>query len=85
MPGDAPVTFSLEDMAAIIEDLTSIADELNRGGDAVNAYLLDLVTNRILERSFGGDEGPQLVRLEPSPDPQRTGHNRRTFVVCGDG
>ena len=45
-------------MASIVEDLMRIADELNRGGDEVNAYLLDLVTNRLLERSFGGDEGP---------------------------
>jgi hypothetical protein len=58
VPGDGPVRFSLEEMAAIIEDLMRIADELNRGGDEVNAYLLDLVTNRLLERSFGGDEGP---------------------------
>ncbi len=35
-----------------------IADELNRGGDEVNAYLLDLVTHRLLEPSFGGDGGP---------------------------
>lgn len=58
--GDAntgPVRFSLEEMAAIIEDLMRIADELSRNGDEVNAYLLDLVTNRLLDRSFGGDGG----------------------------
>jgi hypothetical protein len=48
----------LEEMAAIIEDLMRIADELNRSGDEVNPYLLDLVTNRLLDRSFGGDGGP---------------------------
>jgi hypothetical protein len=26
-----------------------------KSGDEVNAYLLDLVTNRLLDRSFGGD------------------------------
>ena len=61
-PGDGgatggPIRFSLEEMAAIIEDLMRIADELNRSGDEVNAYLLDLVTNRLLDRSFGGDGG----------------------------
>lgn len=55
---DGPIRFSLDEMAAIIEDLMRIADELNRSGDEVNAYLLDLVTNRLLDRSFGGEAGP---------------------------
>lgn len=54
---DGRVRFSLEEMATIIEDLMRIADDLNRSGDEVNAYLLDLVTNRLLDRSFGGDGG----------------------------
>jgi hypothetical protein len=54
---DGSIKFSLEEMAAIIEDLMRIADELNRSGDEVNAYLLDLVTNRLLDRSFGSDGG----------------------------
>ena len=47
-------------MATIIEDLVRIADEPNRSGDEVNGYLLDLVTNRLLDRSFGGDAGSDL-------------------------
>ena len=62
MPADVPIRFSLEEMATIIEDLMRIADELNRGGDEVNGYLLDLVTNRFLDRSFGGDVGPDPSR-----------------------
>jgi hypothetical protein len=58
VPTDGPIRFSLEEMAAIIEDLMRIADELNRSGDEVNGYLLDLVTNRLLDRSFGTDAGP---------------------------
>lgn len=32
-----------------------IADELKTSGDEVNAYLLDLLVNRLLDRAFGGD------------------------------
>jgi hypothetical protein len=32
-----------------------IADDLRLGGDEVNAYLIDLVVNRLLDRAFGGD------------------------------
>lgn len=56
MPGgDGPVHFSLEEMAALVEDLMRIADELHVAGDEVNAFLLDSVVNRLLNRAFGGD------------------------------
>jgi hypothetical protein len=42
-------------MAVIVEDLMRIADDLKSSGDEVNAYLLDLVVNRLLDRTFGGD------------------------------
>jgi hypothetical protein len=42
-------------MASIIEDVMRISDELKRSGDEVNAYLLDLVVNRLLDRAFGGE------------------------------
>jgi len=42
-------------MAVIVEDLMRIADDLKSSGDEVNAYLLDLVVNRLLDRAFGGD------------------------------
>jgi len=32
-----------------------IADDLIAGGDEVNAFLLDQVVNRLLDRAFGGD------------------------------
>lgn len=55
MPGGGGhVAFSLEEMAAIIEDLMRIADDL-AGGDEVNAFLLDTVANRLLDRAFGGE------------------------------
>lgn len=53
--GGGPVSFSLEEMAAVIEDLMRIADDLSAGGDEVNAFLLDQVVNRLLDRAFGGD------------------------------
>ncbi|MGD0944697.1 MAG: hypothetical protein ABR972_10560 [Acidimicrobiales bacterium] len=42
-------------MAVIVEDLMRIADDLKSSGDEVNAYLLDPVVNRLLDRAFGGD------------------------------
>ncbi len=30
------------------------ADDLKSSGNEVNAYLLDLVVNRLLDRAFGG-------------------------------
>jgi hypothetical protein len=43
-------------MAAIIEDLMRIADDLLAGGDEVNAFLLDTVVNQLLGRAFGGEQ-----------------------------
>lgn len=53
-PG-GPVTFTLEEMSALIEDLMRIADDLLAGGDELNAFLLDTFVNRLLGRSFGGE------------------------------
>ena len=53
--GEGPVRFTLDEMAVIVEDLMRIADDLKSSSDEVNAYLLDLVVNRLLDRSFGGD------------------------------
>ena len=50
-----PINLSLEEVAALIEDLMRIADDLLAGGDEVNAFLLDTVVNRLLDRAFGGD------------------------------
>jgi hypothetical protein len=58
MPGEGPdgsVVFTLEEMTLIIEDLLRIADDLIAGGDEVNAFLVDQVANRLLDRAFGGD------------------------------
>jgi hypothetical protein len=54
-PGEGPVRFTLDEIAVIVEDLMRIADDLKSSGDEVNAYLLDLVVNRLLDRAFGGD------------------------------
>ena len=54
-PSEGPVRFTLDEMAVIVEDLMRIADDLKSSGDEVNAYLLDLVVNRLLDRAFGGD------------------------------
>jgi hypothetical protein len=54
-PGEGPIRFTLEEMAIIVEDLMRIADELKSSGDEVNAYLLDLVVNRLLDWAFGSD------------------------------
>jgi hypothetical protein len=35
-----------------------IVDDLLAGGDEVNAFLLDMVINQLLDRAFGGDLGP---------------------------
>lgn len=53
--GEGPVRFTLDEMAVIVEDLMRIADDLKSSSDEVNAYLLDLVVNRLLDRAFGGD------------------------------
>ena len=52
---DGSVVFALEEMILIIEDLMRIADDLVAGGDEVNAFLVDQVVNRLLDRAFGGD------------------------------
>lgn len=52
---ERPVAFTVEEMVAVIEDLMQIADDLNGGGDEVNAFLVDQVVNRLLERAFGGE------------------------------
>ncbi len=54
-PGEGPVRFTLDEIAVIVEDLMRIADDLKSSGNEVNAYLLDLVVNRLLDRAFGGD------------------------------
>lgn len=55
---DGPIRFTLDEIAAIIEDLMRIVDDLLAGGDEVNAFLLDMVINQLLDRAFGGDIGP---------------------------
>jgi hypothetical protein len=52
---DGPVRFTLDETIAIVEDLVRIADGLRHDDREVDAYLIDLVVNRILERAFGGD------------------------------
>lgn len=53
MPPDGPIGFSLEELLAIIEDLMRVADDLRQYGDEVNAFLVDQVVNRLLDRAFG--------------------------------
>jgi hypothetical protein len=48
--------FTLQEMTVVIEDLLRIADDLLAGGDEVNAFLVDQVANRLLDRAFGGDQ-----------------------------
>jgi hypothetical protein len=48
------VHFTLEEVVSVAEDLVRIADGL-RDGREVDAYLIDLVVNRLLDRAFGGD------------------------------
>jgi len=55
-PDGGPVRFTLDEMASIIEDVMRVADELRRSRDEVNAYLLDLAVDRLLDRAFGGDD-----------------------------
>lgn len=53
---EGPVRFTLDEIADVVEDLMRIADELRRSDHEVNAYLLDLVVNRLLDRAFGGGD-----------------------------
>jgi hypothetical protein len=55
--GEGPVRFTHCEMAAIIEDLMRVADDLLAGGDDVNAFLVDMVVNQLLDRAFGGGDG----------------------------
>lgn len=48
MRNDGGIRFSLDELAAAVEDLMRVGDELNPSGDEVNAHLLDLVVNRLL-------------------------------------
>ena len=50
---ERPVAFSIEEITALIEDLMRIADELYGADDEVNAFLVDQVVNRLLDRAFG--------------------------------
>jgi hypothetical protein len=52
---ERPVSFELNEISAIIEDLMRVADDLIAGGDEVNAFLVDQVVNRLLDRAFGGE------------------------------
>ena len=53
---EGAVSFTLDEIAAIVEDLMRIAGDLVAGGDEVNAFLLDTVVNRLLDRAFGGED-----------------------------
>ena len=44
------VSFTLDEIAAVIEDLMRIADDLLAAGDEVNAFLLDQVVNNLLTK-----------------------------------
>lgn len=48
-----PVVFTLAEITVIIEDLMRVADDLFGAGDEVNAFLIDQVANRLLDRAFG--------------------------------
>ena len=50
-----PVRFTLDEIISIVEDLIRIADDLRHDGHEVDAFLIDLVVNRLLDRAFGGD------------------------------
>ena len=39
----------------VVEDLMRVADDLLRGGDEVNAFLVDQVVNQLSSRAFGVD------------------------------
>lgn len=52
MPADGPISFSLEELLTFVEDLMRVADDLRRYGDEVNAFLIDQVVNRLLDRAF---------------------------------
>ena len=52
-PDERPVAFSIEEITALIEDLMRIADDLYGADDEVNAFLVDQVVNRLLDRAFG--------------------------------
>lgn len=62
------VSFNLEEIAALIEDLMRIADDLLAGGDEVNAFLLDTIVNRLLDRASAATaEG--VEHAPPDRDP----------------
>lgn len=50
---EGSVTFSLDELAVVIEDLMRIADDLVAAGDEVNAFLVDQVVNALLHKAFG--------------------------------
>lgn len=50
---EGSATFSLDELAVIIEDLMRVADDLLASGDEVNAFLVDQVANTLIHRAFG--------------------------------
>jgi hypothetical protein len=48
------VTFTKDEMLAVIEDLARIVDDLQAGGEEVNSFLLDKVVDRLLDRTIWG-------------------------------
>lgn len=55
MAGSDLVQYSLDQVMTIVEDLMRVADDLLRGGNEVNAFLVDQVVNQLLSRAFGAD------------------------------
>lgn len=52
MPADGRISFALQEVLTFVEDLMRVADDLRRYGDEVNAFLIDQVVNRLLDRAF---------------------------------
>jgi hypothetical protein len=55
------------EITAIFEDLMRVADDLKDGGDEVNAFLVDQVLNRRIDRAFGGS-GCSRRGADPAKD-----------------
>ena len=52
MPVDGGVTFSVEEVLGIVQDLLVVVDDLRRTSDDSNALIVDQVVNRMVDRLF---------------------------------
>jgi hypothetical protein len=77
------ICFSLDEVANMVGDLLRIADDLRTHTvEDVNARLIDMVADKLLDRAFGAD---RCVRQPSCAQPNFAGAHRRALRHYGPG